>query len=87
VEVGETLNIQVFGECEQFKVLKVETAAKSEGDANLKKVVTKDTVIEIVKDQQEGEEESKNEIEEIEQMMKDLSLREGASQVQFGGFR
>jgi cobalamin-dependent methionine synthase I len=87
VEVGETLNIQVFGECEQFKILRVETAAKSEADVNLKKVITKDTVIEIVKDQQEGEEEGKNGIEEIEQIMKDLSLKEGASQVQFGGFR
>jgi predicted PilT family ATPase len=65
----------------------VETAAKSEADVNLKKVITKDTVIEIVKDQQAGEEEGKNGIEEIEQMMKDLSLKEGASQVQFGGFR
>lgn len=71
--------MQVFGETEQFKVASMEPA---EGP---RKIVTKDTDLQVAVVTSKEEEESEDGFDDIERMMADLTLKDSKPR-QYGGF-
>ena len=79
IELGETLTVQVFGETEQFKVTGIEPV---EGP---RKIVTRDTDLQVAASLSKEEEGSDDGVDDIEKMMAELKLRDSEPK-RCGGF-
>lgn len=87
VNENDVLTVQVFGDNQQFKVIKVELLDGAEVNGGVNKVIGKDTEIIVKNQEDESEEES---VDDLEKMMKELSLNnkvdDSKDEVKFVGF-